>query len=239
MQAVMTFRAGAAAVPTLAVALLAVIAAAWPRPAGAELSLGLSGGMVFAGEQQVTVQTFTPSGELVSVASRERVSVNPGGIGGFTLTYWLDPASPWGVQAEALYWANSLTLRDDGRHPVDQSRVGLLVSVLGRWLLQGPGGPYFYGGLGGGLVYSRVTPGGDDIGPGVQALVGLGMMLTPRIRLRLELRYVVAPDVVPGRRDGDVARLSGGGNTNPAQKIFGSTLDTQFIPVMFGLDWVF
>ena len=48
-----------------------------------------------------------------------------------------------------------------------------------------------------------------------------------------------SPDVVPSRRDGDVARLSGGGNTNPAQKIFGSTLDTQFIPVMIGLDWVF
>jgi hypothetical protein len=244
MQAVMTFPARAMCVPAmgqaLAMALLAIAAIGSPRPAGAELSVGFTGGMIFGGDQAVTVKTYAPNGELESVTARNRVSVNPNGIGGLTLTYWLDPASPWGLQAEALYWANTLSTRGEAqRFTVDQQRAGAFVSVLGRWLLQGPGGPYFYGGFGGGLVYSRVSPGGEDVGPGFQTLVGLGMMLTPNIRLRFELRYLVAPDIDPGKRSANVAQVSGGGNTNPASKVFGSTLDTQFIPVMIGLDWVF
>jgi opacity protein-like surface antigen len=236
MQAAMTFRTGARA---LAIALLAAAALGWPGSARAELSAGFTGGLVF-GSEEVTVKTYAPTGELDSVTPRERVSVNPGGIGGFTLTYWLDPASPWGVQAEAIYWANSLSTRGPiRRFVVDETRVGVLVTALGRYLLQGPGGPYVYGGIGGGLVYSRVSPGGDDYGPGIQALMGIGMMVTPNIRLRLELRYLVAPDIDPNRRHGDVAQTSGGGTANPAQKIFGGKLDTQFIPLMIGLDWVF
>src|SRR5262245_66613227 len=83
--------------------MLALAAALAPAsPALAELSLGATGGMVFGGNQQVTVKTYGPDENLDSIVSRERVSVNPGGIGMLTLTYWLHPASPWGVQAEAV-----------------------------------------------------------------------------------------------------------------------------------------
>lgn len=224
----------------LAGAVLAVAVIGWPRGARAELSLGLTGGMVFGAEQAVTITTYAPGGTVESVVSRDRVPVNPSGIGGLTLTYWLDPASAWGVQAEGLYWASSLSTRSATRHfKVDETRAALLVTILGRFLLEGPGSAYFYGGLGGGLVYSRVSPGGDDFGPGVQALAGFAMMATPNIRLRFEVRYLVAPDVEPGKRSAFVAQTSGSGSANPARRIFGSRLDTQFVPVTIGVDWVF
>jgi hypothetical protein len=208
--------------------------------AAGEVSLGLTGGMVFGAAQDVTVKTYAPGGTLDSVAVGEGVSVNPGGIGGLTLGYWLDPASPFGVHAEALYWANSLSTRGETRQfHVDETRAGLFLTLLGRYLLEGPGSSYFFGGLGAGLVYTRLSPGGDDIGPGFQALVGLAVTATPRVRFRLEVRYLVAPDAEPSRRRSNVAQTSGGGATNPARKVFGGSFDTQFIPVTIGLDWVF
>ena len=222
----------------VAAVALAIVAA--PGSADAELSLGLTGGMVFGADQQVSVNTFAPNGDVTSTVSNKRTPVGPGGIGALTLTYWLDPASPWGIQAEGIYWANSLSVRGSlPRVSVSESRAAVLVTLLGRWLLEGPGSAYFYGGFGGGLVYSRVSPGGSDFGPGFQALTGMGMMVTPNVRLRLELRYIVAPDIDPNKHTGDVTRTSGGGPTNPARRIFGSRFDTQFIPVMIGLDWVF
>jgi hypothetical protein len=57
--------------------------------------------------------------------------------------------------------------------------------------------------------------------------------------LRLETRYLVTPDVDAGGGPGVRAETSGTSGTNPAKLLFGPHLDTQLVPVLSGLDWMF
>ncbi len=213
-----------------------------PAALAAELTLGLTGGVTLVGEQDVKLVRFGADRELVALDERRGEEPSPGPLAGLTLTAWGVPW-PWlGVQLDGLYWTSTTTVTgpaDGARLGIDQARAAFLLSVLGRVALDDARGAFFYGGLGGGLVWSRVSPGGDDLGPGVGVVAGVAVPLAARVRLRVELRYLVAPDVDASARPGLRAETSGSADGNPAHTLFGPHLDTQFVPLLVGLDWVF
>ncbi|MBI2468753.1 MAG: hypothetical protein HYV62_13220 [Candidatus Rokubacteria bacterium] len=224
------------AVGTLCVTLV-------PLPVAAEITLGLTGGVAFVGEQDLKLVEGGADRETVSLTERRGVEPSPGPLGGVTLTLWGTPW-PWlGLQLDGLYWttaASTAGTTPDARLTVDQTRTALLLSVLGRLPLDEGRGAFAYGGLGGGVIWSRVNPGGEeDLGAGVGLVGGVAVAVGPRVRLRVEVRYLVAPDVDARRRAGVQAETSGSSDGNPAHALFGPHLDTQFIPLLVGLDWVF
>ncbi len=111
---------------------------------------------------------------------------------------------------------------------------------MGRFLFAGLGGPFTYGGLGGGAVVTRVNPGETALDPGVGALGGLAIPVTPHFRVRAEVRYLVTHDVEAKARRGITTDVSGSrGDSNPGRALFGPHQDTQFVPLLIGLDFVF
>ena len=88
------------------------------------------------------------------------------------------------------------------------------------------------------MVWTDVSPGQSEVGPGVGALIGVAFPLGPRLRLRLEARYLVTADVDAGQ-SGLQAETSGNSQGNLGHVLFGPHLDTQFVPILVGLDWVF
>ena len=169
------------------------------------------------------------------------MSADLGPIAGVTAAYWLESFRYLGFGADALYWytsasADATLAGSPVSTTIDQNRVGLFLSVLGRVFLGGPERPYLYGGLGGGVVYSAASPGGSNVGPGFSGLLGVAFPLTDRLRLKGEVRYLVTKDVDGSPTTPDV---SGSPRTNPANAVFGPHFDTQFLPIMLGLEWRF
>lgn len=226
-----------------------IAAAAWllaalaPGAAAAEVTLGLTGGLALTGEQDVKLREHGDDGRLLAITERRGEDASPGALAGLTLTLWGAPW-PWlGVQLDALHWTTSATLAGPGESGgslvIDQDRTALFLSVLGRVTLDETRGAFAYGGVGGGLVRSRVSPGDEEFGAGVGAVAGVAVRVTPRVRVRVELRYLITPDVDAGARPGLGAETSGSADGNLGHLVFGPHLDTQFIPLLVGLDWVF
>lgn len=220
------------------------LATGLPAPASAEWSLGVTGGLVLAPEQDIRVKEFGVDGRQTSAAETRGAGPEIGAIGGVSVTFWPDVESQVGLQLDAFYWSISPRAHrpppdaGDGRR-VDQERVALLASVVGRLFLDEAEGPFLYLGVGAGAVRARVRPGGDDVGPGVAALAGVAIPVTERLRLRLEARYLVSGDVDARARPGLRAETSGGSRGNVGRFAFGPHLDTQFVPLLLGLDWLF
>ncbi len=226
---------------TAAASLLLAFA---PVSAAAEVSVGLTGGVVFAGEQDIKLAEYGADRQRVSLTERRGADASPGPLGGLTITAW-ETRWPWlGVQLDALRWTTSATVDPGGTAgaatlTIDQTRTAVFASVLGRLVLDEARGAFAYGGLGGGLVRSRVTRGDEEIGAGFGLVGGVAVPLTPRLRLRVEVRYLVTPDVDASPRAGLRVDTSGSADGNAAHVVFGPHLDTQFFPLLVGLDWVF
>lgn len=211
-----------------------------PLPAAAELSLGLTGGLALPGDQDLTLKRFGSGGQLLQT-DRPDSDVAAGPLGGLTLTWWPSRQHRWGLQLDALGWTTTASLDAapaDAPREVHQRRVALLASLLGRLRLGAPDGAFLYGGVSGGLVATRLDPGDRDLGPAVGLLGGLALPLTDHLRLRLEARYLLAPDADASPRPGWQAESSGTPSAASGRALFGPHLDTRFLPIAIGLDWV-
>ena len=207
-----------------------------PWPARGEQTLGITGGGVFGLSQDVKAWQLDATGSTMEETQDTGVSAGP--MGGLTYTLW---GANLGVQVEGLYWRTVIDADRPGggsQIQVDQDRVALLISVLGRLHFGERGGAYGYLGAGAAVVWTDVTPGQSEVGPGVGALLGVTFPLGPRLRLRLEARYLVTADVDAGH-SGLQAETSGHSQGNLGHVLFGPHLDTQFVPLLVGLDWVF
>jgi len=228
-----------------AVVMAAFLPALAPVGSSAELSVGITGGLVFSGDQDVKFKQFGPDGQLLSVSESRGVSASIGPVGGVTLAVWGDDRwSHLGVQMDALYWTTSVDVDERTPEPgsrltIDQTRGALLLSLLGRLPFGDPDSLFIYLGLGGGLVQSRVRHGDEDLGPAVGALGGIAIPLSSRLRLRVEMRYLITSDVEARPRPGLRVETSGSSRGNGGRLLFGPHLDTQFLPLLVGLDWLF
>lgn len=215
-----------------------------PTPSTAEVSVGITGGVVFAGDQDLTLRQYGADRELLSGTKQKFLHPSTGPLGGLTVTAW-GHQWPWlGIQLDAMYWATSVDTRREAAQPasrlaIDQERTALLVSLLGRLPLDGDSGTFLYGGLSGGAVHSRVRFGDTKIRAAFGLLGGVAVPLISRLRLRTEVRYLVTPDSNATPRPGLRVDTSGSSGVNPGRLLFTSHMDTQFVPVLFGLDWVF
>ncbi|MFQ5898577.1 MAG: hypothetical protein ACE5JN_10060 [Candidatus Methylomirabilia bacterium] len=225
----------------VALATLSVPLGALPTPATAEVSIGLTGGAVFGADQDLKVKQFGPGSQLLSADEQRDRSVSPGPFGGLTITVWGEQFPAFGLQLDAVHWRVS-TETQPGTPPeltVTQERTALFLSLLGRVPLLPTRGVFAYAGFGGGAVLSSVSPGAEEIGPSVSVLTGIAAPLASHLRLRVEARFIVTPDVDATRGPGTRVETSGTDTPASGRFLFGSHLDTGFFPVVLGLDWVF
>jgi hypothetical protein len=121
---------------------------------------------------------------------------------------------------------------------IAQTRSLALVDALGRYHVTDRGA-FIYGGPTVGFAYTTVHRGSDKIGPAVGAIAGFAVPLTTNLRVRFEVQYLATHDVDSARTPSERVDVSGSRRGNPANAIFGPHLDTQFVPLRFGLDWTF
>ena len=92
--------------------------------------------------------------------------LSAGPMGGLTYTLW---GANWGVQVDGLYWRTTTDADRPGggsQIQVDQDRVALLVSVLGRLHFGERGGMYGYLGAGAGWSGPTSARGSPKWDPG-------------------------------------------------------------------------
>ena len=204
-------------------------------PVRGESSVGVTGGMTLSGDQDVKI--VQP--RVGNTESRDVIAAI-GPLGGTTASLWL---SHFGLQVDGLYWGTSTpgvlpgslkTVR------VRQDRGAVLGSFTGRVFLDEPGEKFAYGGLGCGLVAIGVHPGQTNVVPGVGALLGVAFPITSHLRVRAEARYLLTHDNIdPKGARGLSTEVSGSRGPNPGRAVFGPHFDTEFVPLLIGLDYVF
>lgn len=223
-------------------------------PAAGEILVGIHGGVVIPGDQDLVFYEYPAGGGLPPrdrVISQDRVdeSVGPivGGsvavLGGSGFLQYV------GLQFDALYWhmkARGKPSPPAPRFSVHQDRAGLFISVLGRVPIYPtvgrfptePGRDAFaYAGAGIGLTYSRISHGTTDWNPANQFLGGISVGVISNLRVRLETRYLLTGDVNTSPEDGPGWRVNTSGT--PTQFRPDPHKDTRFIPVLLGIDWRF
>lgn len=219
---------------------LALALAACPIPAAAEMSLGLTGGASLPDLQNTVLKRFGPDGQQLHY-ERPDTDVDAGPFVGLTATWWASPRAFWGVQLDALYWTTATSLSKtppDAFREFTQTRAALFASLLMRLRLGDLDDAFLYGGLGGGLVATRLSTGERDLGPGAGLVGGIAFPLNRSLRLRLETRYLITSDVEADPKTGWRPETSGV-KTLPGQRfLFGPHFDTGFFTLGIGLDWI-
>jgi hypothetical protein len=213
--------------------LTVALAVGWTIQGRAEPSVGLTGGLTFGGDQDIGIVDHHGS------ALSNDKSVAVGSVGGVTGTYWWHHL---GLQLDGLYWHTSAQAALPGslkKVRVNQDRGALLMSLLGRVSFRESGGPFAYGGVGSGVAVIGVNPGQTAVVPGVGALAGVAIPVTPHFRVRAEVRYLLTHDMDPKAGRGISTEVSGGRGLNPGRALFGPHFDTEFVPLLIGLDYVF
>ena len=219
--------------PVLILVITAALIGARPLPVCAEPSLGLTGGLTFAGDQDVLIVDRNGS------ARSNDVSAAIGPVAGVTGTFWW---SYLGLQLDGLYWKTSAEAALPGslnKVQVNQDRGAVLISLMGRLSLGEPGGPFAYGGVSGGIAVLGFDPGQTTVGPAAGAVAGVAIPITTHLRVRTEIRYLLTHDSDPKTGRGTSTEVSGRRGLNPGRVLFGPHFDTQFVPVLVSLDYVF
>ncbi len=218
----------------LILVITAALSGARPPLACAEPSLGLTGGPTFAGDQDIMIVDRNGS------ALSNDVSAAIGPVGGVTGTFWW---THLGLQLDGLYWKTSAEAALPGslknKAQVNQDRGAVLMSLMGRLSLGKPRGPFAYGGVSGGIAVLGFDPGQTTVGSAVGAVAGLAIPITTYLRVRMEIRYLLTHDVDPKAGRGTSTEVSGGRGLNPGRVLFGPHFDTEFVPVLGGVDYVF
>lgn len=246
-----SFRKLHGAKATREVAILAALGLwlAWSTPGNAEIIVGITGGIVISGDQDLTFE----SRDRVNVVTARNVDESLGPIGGATITAWGDRSllRYIALQGDLLYWymeATPALTPPAPRFTVGQHRYGFFLSPLvrlpiypsfGRFSAQLEGDTFAYTGAGMGAVSTSVehgNTGGWEIG--LQLLGGISIPVTSNLRFRVEGRYLLTADLDSqprGPQDAWVVNTSG----TPTKFRLDSHHDTRFYPVLFGLDWRF
>ena len=213
--------------------LLVTLIVAPTTPGRGESSVGVTGGLTLSGDQDVKI--VEP--RVGSTESRD-VTAALGPVGGTTASLWL---THFGLQVDVLYWGTStpgVLPRSLKAVRVNQDRGAVLGSFTGRVFLDEQ--KFAYGGLGCGLVAIGVRPGQTNVVPGLGAILGVALPITSRLRLRAEARYLLTHDNMdPRNAHGLSTEVSGSRGPNPGRAVFGPHFDTEFVPLLIGLDYVF
>jgi opacity protein-like surface antigen len=224
-----------------------------PAPAAAEVIVGVNGGVVIPGAQDLSFRNYSADHAVTDKVDTDDVKESAGALVGASVAWWGDWSflRYFGLQGEAVYWymeAKPATIIPPApRYRIDQHRTAALASLLarvpvyptiGRFSPDQRADTFVYAGGGAGVVYSTVSHGSDDWGMGYQLLGGISVPMTPNLRLRLESRWMLTGDVDTSPKDklvGWHADVSG----TPTSVRRNEAFDTRFFPIILGVDWRF
>src|SRR2546425_1227790 len=146
----------------------------------------------------------------------------------------------------AMNAANNLKSKNGRRAFARVISLALPVALAVGWTIPVCAEPSV--GLTGGLTLS----GHQDVtlvnsGQGVEsrdvsaagALVGVAFPVTSHVRVRAEVRYLLTHDMDPKAGRGISTEVSGSRGSNPGRALFGPHFDSEFVPLLIGLDYVF
>ncbi|MFQ5915632.1 MAG: hypothetical protein ACE5JS_20875 [Nitrospinota bacterium] len=232
---------------TLAVSSLLLCSLA--APTSAEFIGGLSAGIVLPGDQDLKFQQHSAGGALLNRIEQRNVDESPGPFGGLSFTAWGDDGllQYLALQVEGMHWYISADPAPAPPAPdftVGQYRLAFFFSALGRLPLYPSLGRFSssaknvlfgFAGVGGGPIYTSIQHGNSEWGLGFQLLGGFSIPVVSKLRIRLEARYILAPDADNPPREGWRVDTSG----SPGEFRWNKHLDTRFIPVLIGFDWIF
>lgn len=216
-------------------ALLVLLAIAVAQPASAEMYVGILAGTPFPGRQDVTVKEFGDEGNLISRIQNRSVIVSGDEFIGASLEVWRGGPRSLGIRLEALRWQSSFDLEYPAGQmtPVSQVHSALFVSLAGRVPLFSRGATA-YGGLGGGFVDHRIQRLDQNTGGAAGVLAGIAVGAFERMRIRLDLKYLITADLDAIGTHGVRIETSG---SRGAVRLFGPHRDTRFYLIALGLDW--
>jgi hypothetical protein len=232
--------------------LIVVCICALAAPAGAEILIGVNGGAVIPGGQDMTLKEYGSDHLELRRVETDKVHESIGPFVGASLTGWADWSflRYFGLQLDAMYWY--MKSRPDEsvapapRFEVGQHRTAFFLSALGRLPLYPLFGRFSdpardvcaYAGGGIGAVYSTITHGSSEWDLGYQLLGGFSVPVFSNVRVRLESRWLLTSDVDTSPSDklqGWKADVSG----TPTSFRRSDTMDTRFFPIIVGVDWRF
>ena len=220
-----------------------------PSPARAEIEVGMTAGVAIPGDQDIKFKQFSSTGTQLNLIEQKNVDPSLGPLFGGKVTAWGNNGflQFLGLGFESFYWhVNAKPAPpppapafEVGQHRMATFFNGLarvpLHPMFGRFSSKAKMDWFFFTGAGGGPVYTRIEHGTNEWGLGFQLLAGLSIPLFSHLRLRLEGRYLLAPDADTSPTPGWQVDTSG----SPGSFRFGPHLDTSFIPVLLGIDWWF
>jgi hypothetical protein len=177
-------------------------------PAGAEVLLGLTGGFVIPGDQDLKFEERSPSNVPLTLVDTSDVDESLGPIVGAAVTLWGDEGlvRHLALQWEAIYWhidAKAAPASSAPGFTIGQDRAAIFLSVLGRLPIFPSFGrfasragtdSFAYLGVGVGPVYTAVNHGDEGWDVGSQLLGGVAIPLTAQLQLRIESRYLLTSD---------------------------------------------
>lgn len=171
---------------------------------------GVAAGLTIPGRQDLKLKKHNERGDLTNYLFSQHVDAADGPIASVYAGLWSRGA--WGVQLDLSYWrtetepehfvnrgppAAPMELPPFG--PIAQHRISTYLTGLYRFPVPGDGSldpakRFLYVGAGIGPVYTKVDYGHTGWNWAFQFLVGASLPVTHKDRLRLEFRYMVAPD---------------------------------------------
>jgi hypothetical protein len=220
--------------------LAAALVAATYSPLRGEFGLGLAGGAIFPGGQDITVRPDDGGG-----GSPERAveSDAPGSSSGFValgVTGWTPGRSGIGVRLETMAWKSRFALTElsglAGRQSIEESFQAGFLFLLGRASLDSRGS-FFFAGIGGGVAYESIEGGPRERARAFGALAGAAVPLAPRLRGQIQMHYLICSDSQGNLPDKVFLKTSGSSSGRSVRLLFGPHLDKRFLPVTLGLEW--
>lgn len=220
--------------------LLACALAAFAVPLRAEIGLGLLGGAIWPGGQDIKARELGAGGVLLAEATDTDLRGSPGGFVALAATGWASARRGLGARVVLMAWETDFELNQTAtlanRKTLEESFQAGFLFVLGRLPLD-KRGTFLYAGPGGGVAYERIKGGARDRARAFGLLAGIAYPIARRLRGQLEVAYLVCSDLRAGQASGIRLETSGTEGASSGRSLFGPHLDKHFLPITIGLEW--
>lgn len=220
--------------------LACALAALGAVPLRAEVGVGLFGGAIWPGGQDITAREHGAEGVLLAEATDRDLRGSPGGFIALAATGWTPARRALGARLVLMAWEADFELKQTAaltnRNTVEESFQAGFLFVLGRLPLD-QRGAFLYAGPGGGVAYERIKGGARDRARAFGLLVGIAYPVGRRLRGQLEVAYLVCSDLRAGEGSGIRLETSGTQSASSGRSLFGPHWDKRFLPITIGLEW--
>lgn len=219
-------------------------------PCNAQITVGIKMGLQVPGAQDLKFKQFDESLQLIRTVHTNRVVRELSPLYGIMISYtgkqgfWQKTQ----IRIETATWefySRSRGFFVEKPPPIisaEQCRTAILISVLRK--LAGPSfmesmniqGSYWYLGAGGGVVSTDIDPGRFELNMGLNLIAGLAVPIGKKFEGLFEIKYLVTHDADNNIVDSKGWYVDTSGTESWLR--IGPHLDTRFITVQVGIQWV-